>query len=223
MEVNWLMNSPNNLDQLRGNYPSPSTSCLGSGLRGSEGASEQQVATHTHTHLNIATGIQNSHSDYQQQCIKSALTHAYPDVWGQSANVSCYPTRGEDILSGRCSKKTQLRFFTCSRSSCTFIYTCSVHWDISFSTYHILTGHIWSYTIWFTSMVVIWPQVCSPLQLEELLLSPQYKYYFYFYFSGIGTFNVPHIKTSTHSSGGSAWKTARLTAAHVWIHTIPGG
>lgn len=44
-------------------------------------------------------------------------------------------------------------------------------------------------------------------------LSPWCKYYFYS--SGFGTFNVPHIKTSTHSSGGSAWKPARLTTAHV--------
>lgn len=57
-----------------------------------------------------------------------------------------------------------------TRSSCTFIY------DISFPD-HTLPGHIWSETIWFTTLVMIWPQVCSPLQLEELLLSPLYKYY----------------------------------------------
>lgn len=49
------------------------------------------------------------------------------------------------------------------------------------------------------------------------LLSPWCKYYFYS--SGFGTFNVPHINASPHNSGGSAWKPARLTTAHVWTHT----
>lgn len=41
------------------------------------------------------------------------------------------------------------------------------HWDISFP-HHILTGRIWSCTVWFNATAVIRPQICSPLQLEEL-------------------------------------------------------
>lgn len=74
-------------------------------------------------------------------------------------------------------------WYTWSSSTSTYVY--SARPEITF-THHIPAGRIRSGTV-----VEIWPQVCSPLQLEQLLLSPLCKYYFFPL--GIRTFN-----TSTH-------------------------
>lgn len=85
------------------------------------------------------------------------------------------------------------------------LFTHAVQVQRSYFHTTSLQGRKWSCTVWFSTEVEIRSQVCSPQQLQKLLLSPLSKYYFFF--SGVCTFNSPHVNTPARSSGSPAWNT----------------